>query len=337
MRLRNLFHRKTATDVADNLSSNVREHTRCGQHLSGKAALIETGIQLSGYKQWLSDTNSDKFAKHLEAAKKAADAPFAFPPKLNFKSDVEVSQDEGITVVTFNRQSDQQPTVFYLYGGALVDQPQPEQWLFCDRLAQESGARIIVPLYPLVPGHQYQDDYQVIEQLYHDLMETMPSSQVTLLGDSAGGLLALGFAESLGQMGLPQPRHVVLFSPWLNIKLDNPLIKKYEEQDVMLAPEGLRRIGQMWAGRLDPTDYHLSPINGDLHSLRDVRVYVGTNEIMAPDVFELERRLRQAKVSSKVTMARGLFHTYPVYDFPEGREVVSQVAELVKTSNANVH
>lgn len=335
MRLRNLFHRRTATDVAGNLSSNVREHTRCGQHLSGKAALIETGIQLSGYKRWLSDTNSDKFAKHLEAAKQAANAPFAFPPKLSFTSDVEVNQDDGITVVQFNRQSDQQPVVLYLYGGAFVDQPQPDQWGFCDRLAQESGARIIVPLYPLVPGHQYKDDYQVIDQLYHDLMESVPASQVTLLGDSAGGLLALGFAESLGQMGLPQPGHVVLFSPWLDIKLNNPLIEKCKDQDVMLAPEGLRRIGQMWAGRQDPTDYHLSPINGDLKPLRDVHVYVGTNEIMAPDVIELDRRLRHAKVKSQVTLGRGLFHTYPVYDFPEGREVVSQVAKVISTTKVN--
>lgn len=335
MRLRNLFHRKTATNVADNLSTNVKEHTRCGQHLSGKAALVETGIQLSGYKHWLSD--SAAFDQHLQQASQAAQKPFAFPPRLNFKSVVEVASENGSTVVTLNRQSDDQPAIIYLYGSALVDAPVREDWEFADRLAQESGAQIIFPLYPLVPGHHYQDDYDLLGQLYHDLVEKKPASQVTLLGSSAGGLLTLGFAESLGQMGLPQPGHLVLFSPWLDVGLSNPLVDKYADKDVMLAPMGLRRIGDMWAGNLDKSDYHLSPLNGDLSRLRDVHVYVGTNEIMAPDVFELERRLRKAKVPSQVTMARGLFHTYPVYDFPEGRAVVSEVSRIVSGKTVTSH
>lgn len=328
MRIRNLFRRGTATDVADNLSSNVREHARCGQHLSGKATLIETGIQLSGYKHWLSDPSA--FQDHLSQSKSQANAAFSFPSRMHFTSSVEKYKLDDATIIELNRQSDEQPVVVYLYGGAFVDQPQREQWDFCDRLAQISGARIIVPLYPLVPGHQYQDDYDLLNQLYHNLMGIVPASRVTLLGDSAGGLLALGFAESLGEMGLPQPGHVVLFSPWLDIKLANPLIEKYSDQDVMLAPEGLRRIGKMWAGQLDLSDYHVSPINGDLSFLRDIDVYVGTKEIMAPDVFELDRRLKKANVNASVTMARGLFHGYPIYDFPEGREIVNQVADKIK-------
>lgn len=335
MRLRNLFHRQYATDVADNLSSTVREHSRCGQHLSSKAALIETGIQLSGYKHWLSD--HDAFDKHLQAASQSADKPFAFPSRMSLDSSVEVDSEEGSTVVSINRQSDDQPAIIYLYGSAFVDPPVREDWQFADRLAQQSGAQILVPLYPLVPGHHYQDDYHLLDQLYHHLLERMPASQVTILGSSAGGLLALGFAEELGQDGLPQPGHVVLFSPWLDISLSNPLIEKYADKDVMLAPEGLRRIGEMWSGDGDQTDYHLSPLNGDLTRMRDVHVYVGTNEIMAPDVFELERRLKKAQVPSQVTMARGLFHTYPVYDFPEGRAVVSEVAKIVSGKDVKMH
>lgn len=292
--------------------------------------MIETAIQLSGYKHWLSDAQA--FEEHLTAASEQAQAPFAFPAHLHFQSQVDESQLLGSPVVQFNNHGGGQPVVLYLYGGAFVDQPEREQWKFCDRLAQSTDARIIVPLYPLVPGHHYQDDYRLLHQLYHDLIGAVATSMVTLIGDSAGALLALGFAESLAEKGLPQPSHLVLFSPWLDLTLSNPLIAKYEPRDVMLASAGLRRIGQMWAGQTNRFDYHLSPIKGDLTHLRDVQVYVGTNEIMAPDVFEFDQLLRKAAVKSRVTMARGLFHTYPLYDFPEGREVASQVATLVRNT-----
>src|SRR3712207_7656426 len=51
---------------------------------------------------------------------------------------------------------------------------------------------------------------------------TRGRSTVTLAGDSAGGGLALGLAQTLRDQGLPQPRRLLLVSPWLDLTLGNP-------------------------------------------------------------------------------------------------------------------
>ena len=45
------------------------------------------------------------------------------------------------------------------------------------------------------------------------------------MGDSAGGQIALSFAQSLNDKSLPQPGHIVLLSPVLDATFSNPETK----------------------------------------------------------------------------------------------------------------
>ena len=53
-----LFRTGIATRVADNFESSIKELHRCGQSRSNKSTFVEMGIQLSGFKHSLSDTQA---------------------------------------------------------------------------------------------------------------------------------------------------------------------------------------------------------------------------------------------------------------------------------------
>jgi acetyl esterase/lipase len=77
---------------------------------------------------------------------------------------------------------------------------------------------------------------------------------VLFAGDSAGGGLALAFAQSLATLDLPQPVKLVFFAPWLDITLANPAIPDVERHDPWLSSAGLGVAGRTWAGTTDLDD-----------------------------------------------------------------------------------
>lgn len=92
---------------------------------------------------------------------------------------------------------------------------------------------------------------------------------------------------------------------------------------------GLRKIGTMWAGDTDHQDYRLSPLYGNLDQLRDVTVFVGTREIMYPDVTLFVQKLRDAGIAVNSYTSRGLFHIYPLYQIPEAKGVMKRVVATI--------
>lgn len=320
------FNAQVATRLANNLETSLRELRRCGDHRSSKATLVEMGIQLSGFKNDLAENN--KFAAMISNARIENAIPYELPA-VTMTVDVQSTVLDGLKTYILNDQGGDQRTVVYLTGGDYVQRPDKTHWLYLDRLAHATGAKIYVPIYSLAPQFTFRKAYQEIAGLYGRLYEESPASEITLMGDSAGGGLAVGFCEYLGQRGLPQPGHLILFSPWLDLDLTNPVIGKYEAADVTLAVSGLRKIAAMWAGDAEHRDYRLSPMLGDIDQLRDVTIYAGTREIMYPDAAQFTQKLREAQIPVFFGAGRGLFHSYPLYQIPEARSVMDQVSEKI--------
>jgi len=109
-----------------------------------------------------------------------------------------------------------------------------------DKMAQALNAKVITPIYPKVPHFNYQDTYPKMLSFYKEILASIESSnQLTIIGDSAGGNIALGLIQQLKRDNLPQPQDIILLSACVDMSLENPLIQEYEENDPMLASEGM--------------------------------------------------------------------------------------------------
>jgi epsilon-lactone hydrolase len=216
----------------------------------------------------------------------------------------------------------------YLHGGAYISEIAPQHWALISRLA-DAGVRVEVPIYGLAPEHTYRESYPFVTAVYRELLDEVDASAVTLAGDSAGGGLALGFARTLGASGLPQPRRLVLLSPWLDLTLSNPELPVVQARDPWLALVGLREVGPSWAGGDDPTDPRLSPLNGPLTGLAPIDVYVGTHELCLPDALLLRDRAAAEGTEVRVTVCKGAVHVYPLVPAPEGRAAARAIVDEI--------
>lgn len=200
--------------------------------------------------------------------------------------------------------------VIYLHGGAYIYNLSEHHIRFGEELAATTNAKVIIPMYRLAPQSSYKEAYELLTEVYQESLKE--GKEITIMGDSAGGGLSLGFAEYLNQKKITIPDKLVLISPWTDITLTNPMIKDYEPCDLKLNAEKAARCGELWADGLDPKDYRVSPLYGDLTNLPKVLMTLGTEEILVPDDMLLYDKIKEGGNYIRLVLGEGMYHNYPL-------------------------
>src|SRR5699024_8454420 len=200
------------------------------------------------------------------------------------------------------------------------------------RSQKETGARIIVPIYPKAPNYTYKDSFKQVLPLYQEVIQQTDPASVYLMGDSAGGGFSLALAQLLLEKDLPQPRHIILLSPWLDIALDNPEINAtLEKIDPMIGIYGAIELGKLYAGDTDRTYYLLSPIYGEIKGLAEITLFVGTRELILPDARKFRAIAKEQDVEIQYHEYSGMNHVFPVFPIPEAKKARKVIVEMINT------
>ena len=216
--------------------------------------------------------------------------------------------------------------VVYLHGGAYTNEVVDQQWAFVAALAARTGVEVHVPIYGLAPHHTASEAVDLVAEVVHGLVAQGRS--VVLLGDSAGGGLALVAAQQATPAVRQRVAGLLLIAPWIDLTMANPAVDAVEPTDPWLTRAGLHPIARSWAGDLALDDPVVSPLFGDLTGLPPVEVWVGTRDITAPDCRELERRMPDGAAFA-LHVEDGAIHDYPLLPTPEGRAASREIGERV--------
>lgn len=167
-------------------------------------------------------------------------------------------------------------------------------------------------------------------QLYRDLVTETDPDDLTLMGDSAGGGLALALAQELRNKRLPQPARVLLLSPWLDVTMTNSDIAQLDRRDPMVSVPGCIAAGRMYAGGLDPCDPRISPLNGDLRGLAPITLFIGTRDVLVSDCRKLRARAPVEGVPLDYHESEGMLHDWMLLELPESEPALEQIIALVR-------
>ncbi|KQR22176.1 hypothetical protein ASF79_07780 [Agreia sp. Leaf335] len=237
----------------------------------------------------------------------------------------------GVTSEIFSSASASTDTqVLFIHGGSYVHEASALHAPFFDKILRNADATITMPIYALAPEHGYQVAYAQMLDVYLELRASHPDSPIVLMGGSAGGGFALGFAQSLVEQGLPQPDRIVLLSPWLDLTLTNPDIPAVDRRDVLLDRKALIPNGLAWAHGDDPEGYRLSPVNGSLAGLAPTTVLVGTDDILYPDTLRLEAEATTAGLDFELVTFPGANHVFAMSSGSSGDEARRIVEKLIR-------
>jgi acetyl esterase/lipase len=241
---------------------------------------------------------------------------------------VSTRRADGMTVWRLRRPGGRgRARVLYLHGGGYVHPLTQDYWRLLRALSMDG--EVVVPAYPLAPGADVDTVLPRLVELAQSLLDE--GRPLVLMGDSAGGALALEIAMSLRDRGCArQPRAVIGLCPWLDATLDEPSVRDLEPTDPMLAESGLRAAGRWWAGSHDPRDPSVSPVRGDLAGLPPLHVHIGDRDILRPAVDDLASRAAVQDADLHVHEVPAMFHVWMTRPIPEGRRTRRQLRRLVR-------
>lgn len=254
------------------------------------------------------------------------------PPRETYKyCHVEKRSINGHRVFTLTPRTQKSTShILYFHGGAYVQGFVKQHWKFLSMLVHQTHCTISAPDYPLAPQFTFVDAYNVITPLYQEILSTAGAADTILMGDSAGGGLALAFAQKMRSDNIPTPRKIILLSPWLDITLSNPEIEKIDLTDPFLSVEGLRRAGLSFAGGADPNDFRLSPINGSPEGVGEISIFTGSRDILVADARKFNLLAKQLGVSLNYHEYKDMVHVWMFLNFRESRQAKRQIIDLIE-------
>lgn len=201
--------------------------------------------------------------------------------------------------------------VLYLHGGGYqVASARAYRGLLA-HLSRATGAPVHAPDYRLAPEHPYpaaaEDAYAAFRAL---LAAGHEAQRIAVVGDSAGGGLALTLLLRLRAAGEELPGSVGLISPWLDLTCSAPSIAANAASDAMLDPAWLPIAANMYRGPVDAAD--LRPLEADLTGMPPLHVVAGAAEVLVDDADRLVDRAGAAGVAVTYQRVDGMWHDFPV-------------------------
>lgn len=234
---------------------------------------------------------------------------------------------DGFASVTVWGENFRGKHVFFLHGGSYVSEGLVFHRRIVEKLALDYGFRVTYVDYPLAPEHNAVQTHVVVRRTFDLLRERFSEDDFIIMGDSAGGGLALAFMQTLVKCDYkPLPQMLVLISPWLDISMSNPHAFIYEQKDPTLSVAGLLYAGKRYAGELDEKDPLVSPIFGDLSHLGRVFVSVGTDELFYPDCRDFFECCKSAEGTMvELLVFEEMFHDFVMMPIKKSKEALDLI------------
>ena len=223
--------------------------------------------------------------------------------------------------------------VVAIHGGGYVEQPSDFHWLAYAEMAHQTGATVVVPIYPLAPEGTAGTVEPEMASLISSEIAAEGPSHVSVYGDSAGGGMALSAVQLLVSEGKPVPESMVLDSPTLDLTMSNPNISLIDDPILNLADGDKDSL--LWAGDLPLTNPLVSPIDGSLEGLPSTYVYSGSDELLAPDVLVLEKDAIAQDAPISFILRSGEMHDWALTPLLDGAQVQPQIYQELGLTDAS--
>jgi epsilon-lactone hydrolase len=227
-------------------------------------------------------------------------------------------------------------TVVYYHGGGYISGSPPDRYLpLAGAVALAAEARVHVVDYRLAPDHRFPAAFDDCLAAYRWIVRDGGENPETLavLGDSAGGNLAIAVTTAARDENLPLPSCIAVISPFADLTFSGPSLELRKNIDPFVIRETLESMASEYLDGADPADPRCSALFADLHGLPPLLIQVGENEIL----FDNATRIRDAAAAGGVETtfqpwAHGI-HVWPVFisaGIPESALAIEDLASFFR-------
>lgn len=220
--------------------------------------------------------------------------------------------------------------IFYLFGGGYISGEPEADLPISAALAARLGARVISPAYRLAPEHPWPAAPQDALAAYRAFAADA-GGPFAVVGESAGGGLALAMLQQARREGLAMPAAMVLLSPWVDAGQGLPCAN--DGRDPTVTRRHLADAARLYAGvGARVRDPSVSPIHGPMEGLPPALVTTGSRDLLREQAHALAAALEAAGVPVVLRDWPGLWHVFEFYRaLPEAAASLDAVAAFLRS------
>ena len=220
--------------------------------------------------------------------------------------------------------------ILYGFGGGFVSGSAFEDLTIAVPISALSELEVVIPEYKLAPENPWPAACEEFFQVYSSLSDSLAA----IVGESAGGNLALVALLKAKKLGLRMPQSAVLFSPWCNLKNEGDSLEFNEGRDPTLSVRQSIAAAEYYASGEDLTNPEISPLFGTFDStFPEILISSGTRDLLLSQSIQLASRLRSSGVSVDLRIWEGLWHVFEWNaDLPESILSIKQITGFLTNS-----
>jgi len=293
-----------------------------------RSAIVSAAIRTMGGKKEFSspELTIGRANEHLVRPES-----YAPPKNIGTKVDIAVREVGGWPVYTVTpKLGPVNRRALYVHGGAWVHEISPFHWWLIAGLATSTATEFTVPIYPLVPRGTAAEVVAGVADLGAALVAQAGASGVVVLGDSAGGTIALAAAMLMRDRGVPAPRDIVLIAPVIDMTFSDPKIFEIEPRDPWLNVPGPKAAAELWRGELSIDHPLVSPMNAPLAGIGRITLFSGTRDITHADAITLAKKARVEQHPLDFHQRANMIHVYPLLPIPEGAQARETIENVLR-------
>ncbi|MBR1456536.1 MAG: alpha/beta hydrolase [Oscillospiraceae bacterium] len=246
----------------------------------------------------------------------------------------------GCPVVTMKHKGGAQKANLFIIGGGMISAPRPASIKKALRFAKETGLDLYVPYYPLCTDWPLTKAYEMIHATYLEMLRGYTPGNVSVLGTSSGGNLALGMVPYINESApdTPMPGYIMAISPGTCVETEEEWQRMLEldQKDVAIPASYMKSaVDIMKHGDDSVPDYMIWLQKGNFSNCPRVTFIYGSDETLFACAPSFEAAMQNYGADYELIVGEGMFHCYPVFPVcREAREGWELMVRKVKENTA---
>lgn len=166
--------------------------------------------------------------------------------------------------------------------------------------------------YRVAPEYKFPAALEDSVKAYEYLLKSGYNNEnIIIVGDSAGGGLALATVMYLRDNNIKLPKAIITMSAWTDLtNTEESFSKNYAIDPIFGVSNKTIVFTSRYANDMNKKEPYISPFYGNFRDFPKMLMQVGTHEMLLSDTIEVSKKAKAENVNVTLSVYNGMFHIF---------------------------